>query len=68
MSIILYSTNCPKCRILEQKLNSKNITFTINNDVDEMEKLGIMSAPVLKIDGELYNFGEAIKWVKSYSN
>lgn len=68
MNVILYSTNCPKCRILEQKLNSKNITFTINNNVDEMEKLGIMSAPVLKIDGVFYNFGEAIKWVKSYSN
>ena len=41
MEIILYSTNCPKCKILEKKLTEKNIKFTKNNNVIEMSELGI---------------------------
>ena len=39
--IILYSTNCPKCNVLEKKLQSKNIDFEICNDVDLMLSKGI---------------------------
>jgi glutaredoxin len=34
--ITLYSTGCPKCKVLETKLNNKNIEFNVNTDVDEM--------------------------------
>ncbi len=61
--IILYTTMCPKCMVLESKLTSKNIDFKINSNVDEMANLGIMSAPVLSIDGKLLQFKEAIDWV-----
>ena len=61
--ITLYSTDCPKCRVLETKLIMNDIDFEINKDVDEMEKLGIMSAPVLSIDGKLLQFKEAVDWV-----
>lgn len=36
MSITMYSTNCPKCRVLEMKLNSKGIAYSVVTDVDEM--------------------------------
>lgn len=61
--IILYSTNCPRCNVLEEKLKVKNIDFVINNDVDKMIDLGIMSAPVLSVDDKLLQFKEAIDWV-----
>ncbi len=63
MEIILYSTNCPKCKILEKKLTEKNIKFTKNNNVIEMTELGIDQVPVLSIDGKLLNFVEANKWI-----
>ena len=61
--IILYSTNCPKCNVLEKKLQSKNIDFEICNDVDLMLSKGIQQAPYLEVDNELMDFTKAVKWV-----
>lgn len=61
--IILYSTNCPKCKVLEKKLEAKNISFEISNDVDHMLELGFMSAPVLQVGDKCMDFMDANKWV-----
>lgn len=63
MKVVLYSTNCPKCNVLEKKLREANVEFEINSDVDEMIKKGFRSAPVLEVDGESMKFEEAVKWV-----
>ena len=34
MSVILYSTNCPRCNVLKKKLEEKKVEFDISNDVD----------------------------------
>ena len=62
--VILYSTGCPKCRVLKQKLDNKGVVYTENNSVDDMLKLGIMEAPVLTVNGERMNFTQAISWLK----
>lgn len=61
--ITFYSTHCPNCQVLEAKLKMKGIEYTENNDVDEMQALGITSVPCLMIDGKLYQFIESINWV-----
>ena len=53
MSIILYSTGCPKCKVLKSKLEEKNIEFVENNSVEEMTGLGITQVPVLFVGGVL---------------
>ena len=63
--VTFYSTGCPKCKVLETKLNTKNIDYTVINDVDVMLSKGIKSAPVLEIDGEIKNFTDAVKWVNA---
>lgn len=63
MSIVLYSTHCPKCMVLENKLKEKQIDYIENNDVDEMLDKGWRSAPVLEVDGKGLMFKEAIDWV-----
>lgn len=65
MKIILYSTGCPKCKILESKLNAKNIQYDKNTDSDEMIRLGFQTVPKLKVDDELLDFGEAVKWINN---
>ena len=40
MEVILYSTNCPKCSVLEKKLSSANINYKIVTDTDLMIKKG----------------------------
>jgi len=63
--ITLYSTHCPQCAALEMKLNKKNIQYTICDDQEKMKDLGFKSAPILDVDGTIYNFVNAIKWVNS---
>lgn len=60
MDIVLYSTHCPKCNILEKKLNEYEIPYQTVTDTAVMEGLGIKSAPYLGVNGELLNFSAAI--------
>lgn len=64
MNIVLFSTHCPKCRVLETKLKQSNIEFEEINDVDLMVQKGFKSAPILEVDGVAYGFKEAIEWIK----
>lgn len=66
LNVVLYSTGCPKCEILEEKLNAKNIPYDIERNEEVMKELGIEYTPMLSVNGELMNFAEAIKWVKEY--
>ncbi len=63
MNITLYSTGCSKCNILKTKLASKGIVFEENNDVDQMQALGMLEAPALMVGSELLSFVDAVKWV-----
>lgn len=65
MDIIFYSTDCPKCKILKKKLDSKNLTYSLVDDVDVMLDLGLMSAPALSVDGKLMDFLNAINFINS---
>ena len=66
MSITLYTTGCPQCKVLESKLSDKNIKFNTNTDIDDMISKGIGSAPVLEVGGERLNFVDAVKAVNAY--
>lgn len=63
MSVILYTTGCPKCRVLEKKLESKNIEYVKNTDTVLMISKGFESAPMLEVDGEIMNFAVANAWI-----
>lgn len=59
----LYSTGCPKCKVLETKLKMKNVPYEVSKDIDFLIGKGIMSAPVLEVDGEYLLFADANKYV-----
>lgn len=61
--IVLYTTFCPKCKILETKLNSNNIEYEEVTDTELMISKGFMSVPVLEVDGEIMDFSKANKWI-----
>lgn len=63
MLVILYSTHCPKCEILEKKLNSKNIDFETCTDTKIMTDKGFTTVPKLEVNGTTMDFAEANKWV-----
>ncbi len=63
MNIILYTTHCPKCNVLESKLNAKGIQYKKVDDVDTIVELGFMEAPILKVEEKIMSFAEANKWI-----
>ena len=65
MDIVFYSTNCPKCKVLKAKLDSRGIKYKIVDDVDEMLSLGISTVPCLGVNGNIMNFKESVDWVNS---
>ena len=63
--IVLYTIHCPKCNVLEKKLSAAGIKFQISEDIEEMYKRGYKTAPMLDVNGTSYDFGQAIKWLKT---
>lgn len=66
MQVILYSTGCPKCKMLKAKLDTKGIKYDVVTDVNVMESKGFMSVPMLEINGEVMNYMKADEWIKNY--
>lgn len=65
--ITLYSTHCPKCKILEKKLDNAKIKYEICDDRELMAEKGFDFMPVLEVDGQTMGFSEAVKWVNERS-
>lgn len=65
MQITLYSTNCPKCLVLEKKLSQKGYEFEIIHDVKEIRKKGYLTAPLLEVNGSIMDFAKANEWINS---
>lgn len=73
--VILYSTHCPRCKVIETKLKQKNIVYEECNDISIMKEKGFEMAPQLVIEeiievGEItgvktttMDFKAAIKWI-----
>lgn len=60
----LISNGCPKCKILQNKLDEKGILYDKSDDIQELISLGFKTVPMLELDGEYLDFGRAIKWVQ----
>ena len=67
---ILWSTHCPRCKVLEIKLKQKGIEFVTNDGIEEdkvvevMKERGFMEAPKLEVNGIVMGFKDAIDWIK----
>jgi ribonucleoside-diphosphate reductase alpha chain len=67
MNIILYSTKkCPKCEDIKNRFDSLNITYIINQDIDEMKGLGIKSVPVVSFENTLYNYESILENISKF--
>ena len=64
--IILYTTHCPKCKILTKKLTEKNIEYIEFTDVDKMIEMGFSVMPMLEVDGVVMDFATANKWINEF--
>ena len=65
MKVVFYTIGCPKCRVLENKLKTKNVDFEECRDIEIMQEKGFENAPMLEVDGIAMSFGEAVKWINN---
>ena len=64
--MVLYTTGCPKCRILEKKLSDKGIGFEKCDDREVMSSLGMVWLPRLRLDdGRMLGYFDAGKYVNA---
>ena len=63
MNIILYTVDCPKCKVLEKKLNNANISFEVCKNTKLMAERNISKLPMLEVDGEMLTFKEAVDMI-----
>ena len=61
--INLYTTNCPRCKVLESKLKQTGREFNIINDVEKIIEKGFTHAPILEVDGKFMDYSEAFAWI-----
>lgn len=61
--VILYTTHCPKCKVLTKKLEQKAINFKMCEDTSIMKKKNIVNLPVLEVNGEMMDFVKAVEWI-----
>lgn len=66
--ITLYSTGCPRCKVLESALDAKNITYEKITDEEEIINKGYLTIPILDVDGKTMAFPEAYNYVKEMEN
>lgn len=47
MTVTLYSTGCPQCKVLKTKLERANIKYRLVENQETMIAMGFHSAPML---------------------
>lgn len=66
--VVLYSTNCPKCKALEKQLKKSKIEYKVVTDKDVMISKGFTSAPKLEVNGEVMDYTTAVRWAMNGGN
>ena len=63
--IRFYTIDCPRCKVLERKLDEKNIDYEKITSFNKYEfaKNGYHMMPILEVDGKFYEYSEAIKYI-----
>ena len=61
--VVLYTTGCPRCKVLESNLEKRSIDFDVIEGGEHIMKLGYASAPILDVDGKIMTYAEAMNWL-----
>ena len=65
MGVVLFSTHCPRCNVLEEKLQQIEVDYDEVNDTSIIEQKGYLNVPVLEVDGKSMDFKEAVDWINT---
>jgi hypothetical protein len=73
MKITLYTTHCPKCKVIEEKIKNSDLEYTVCEDMDKFMKKypGVDTMPQLEVTmpngtTELLGFAKANSFVNDH--
>ncbi|GMB10256.1 MAG: thioredoxin family protein [Candidatus Improbicoccus devescovinae] len=61
--VTLFSTGCPKCKILEEKLTRNEINYNVVTDTRIITRMGMSEIPKLRIGMSILDFADANNWI-----
>lgn len=64
-NVILFSNECPRCKVLKKKLQKCEINYSENTDFNKALELGLTSFPMLKVNEKMLDFREAVQWINN---
>lgn len=62
---IYSSPTCGKCAIAKAKLNTLNIPYEEESDVDMLHARNFKTLPMIEMDGRMYMYTEFIHWLRN---
>ncbi len=67
--VILYTTHCPRCKVIEKKLQQKNIPYLTIEDEAIMAEKGFTEVPMMTVGiGAPMNFKQANDWINKWGD
>lgn len=63
--VTLYSTGCPKCKVLVSKLQNAEISYNTVTDTQLMLNKGFVLLPMLEVNSEIMDFTQAVEWINN---
>jgi len=63
--IKLYTTHCPKCNVIANKLRLVNFDYEEIIDEVIMKEKGFQNVPMLETDEGIFDFMTANKWINN---
>ena len=65
MNVKFYTQGCPKCKVLKAKLDQAGVEYELVDDfsIEELRSRGVMSLPILEVDGNLMKFSMQFTWL-----
>lgn len=63
--VTLYTTGCPRCMVLEKKMDEKGVEYEKVTDQDIMIEKGFSAAPIVDVDGTIMQFKDAVDWINN---
>lgn len=64
MDVVLYSTGCPQCMVLETLLKNRGVSYSKVTDQQTMLDKGFVHVPMLEVDGTVMSFPESMAWAR----
>lgn len=68
MMVLFVSEGCGRCEGLKKRLIKNGFEFTTSEDIDFLVEKGYQNAPVLQINGALYDLKASMDLLKDFEH